>query len=133
MSNAGIKRVREQDVEAKDVPGRTLRWFFSPEDGQAKSCSMNVVDIGPFETVRPAHAHPNAEEIIYAVSGSGKVYVDGEVEDLPEGAAVLFPAGSVHMVRNPNGATLKLACFFAPPVDFGGYEFHEEVTFPEER
>lgn len=131
MSEAKVIRVRESDVEAKDVPGRTLRWLFSPDDGKAKHCSMNVVEIGPHETVRPAHAHPNAEEIIYAVSGSGKVYVDGAVDDLPEGAAVLFPAGSVHMVRNPNPEPLKLTCFFAPPVDFGGYEFYESVSFPE--
>ncbi|MFW5683347.1 MAG: cupin domain-containing protein [Spirochaetota bacterium] len=126
-----IHRVREQDVPAKDVPGRVLRWFFSPESAVAKNCSMNVVEIGPGQTVRPAHSHPNAEEVIYAISGAGRVMVDGEVTDMPTGSAVLFPVGSVHMVRNPYDEPLKLACFFAPAVDFDGYQFYEDVEFPE--
>jgi quercetin dioxygenase-like cupin family protein len=132
MSDNGIHRIREQDIPAKDVPGRKLRWFFSPENPVAQKCSMNVVEIGAKQTVRPAHSHPNAEEIIYAISGSGRVMVDGKVTDLPTGGAVLFPVGSVHMVRNPNDETLKLACFFAPAVDFDGYSFYDDVEFPEE-
>lgn len=123
--------VNEADIPEVDVPGRKLRWLFHPENGIARHCSMNVVVIGPGQTVRPAHSHPNGEEIVYAVSGNGEVLVEGEVGLLSTGCAVLFPAGSVHMVRNPGSEPLKLACFFAPPADFGSYQFHENVQFPD--
>lgn len=125
--------VRESEIAEIDLPGRKLRWLFHPDGHVAKHCSMNVVVIRPGETVSPAHSHPNGEEIIYVVSGGGQVLVDGEVSALSEGSAVLFSQGSVHMVRNNGTKPLKLACFFAPPADFGSYKYHEGVSFPEER
>lgn len=125
--------VREETIEEVDVPGRKLRWLFHPESGIAKYCSMNVVVIAPGQTVRPAHEHPNGEEIIYVVSGSGQVLVEQEVDTLSEGCAVLFSSGSVHMVRNTGARPLKLVCFFAPPADFDSYRYHDEVTFPTEQ
>lgn len=124
--------VNERDIEEIDVPGRKLRWLFHPESGIAKYCSMNIVTIASGEAVRPAHAHPNGEEIIYVVSGNGQVLVEGEVGVLREGSAVLFSRGSVHMVRNNGPEPLKLACFFAPPADFSSYRYHEEISFPDE-
>ena len=124
--------IHEHEVEEIDVPGRKLRWLFHPESGIAKHCSMNVVTIAPGQTVRPAHAHPNGEEIIFVVSGRGQVLVEGEVAALSEGCAVLFSPGSIHMVRNNGTKPLKLACFFAPAADFASYRYHEEISFPEE-
>ncbi len=125
--------IDESAAQEIDVPGRKLRWLFHPDSGIARNCSMNVVTIAPGQTVRPAHAHPNGEEVIYVVQGRGEVLVEGEVGVLSPGCAVLFSPGSIHMVRNNGGDPLKLACFFAPPADFGSYEYHEEVAFPERR
>ena len=125
--------IRAEDVEELDVPGRKLRWLVHPDAAMARYCSMNVVVIGPRQTVNPAHAHPDGEELIYVVSGKGQVLVDGEVGVLTEGCAVLFSPGSVHMVRNDGDAPLKLACFFAPPAGFDSYQYHEEVSFPDDR
>lgn len=122
--------VHEADAEQLDVPGRKLRWLFHPESEVSDKLSMNVVEIGVGETVKPAHSHMGQEEVIYVVGGHGQVWVDGEVGDLAPGTAVLFPIRSVHMVRNTGSEPLKLACFFAPPADFSAYEYHEEVEFP---
>jgi len=85
----------------------------------------------PGETVKPAHSHPQGEELIYVISGNGKVYVDGEVEPLEPGTAVLFQKGSIHMVSNSGTLELKVICFFAPPASLDTYEYHPEVSFPE--
>lgn len=69
--------VREDDVQELELPGRA-----------------------PGETVRPAHAHPNGEEVIYIIRGCGRVMIDGAVDAVKEGTAVLFPQGSVHMLQN---------------------------------
>ena len=123
--------VDEANVEALELPGRQLRWVITNENSGAKHCSMCVIEVQPGQTVRPAHSHPNGEEVIYLLSGSGKVYIEGVVEPVKAGCAVLFPKGSVHMLRNSGTTPMKVACFFAPPSDLSTYKFFEDVEFPE--
>ena len=125
------KIINEDEIEAKDLPGRSLKWLFTPAMNVAKGFSMNVVNIKPGNTVKPAHSHPNHEEVVFLLSGSGKVYIDGEVFDVRKGSAVLFSAGSIHMLRNSSKEDMKVACFFAPAATFADYVLHEDVVFPD--
>jgi quercetin dioxygenase-like cupin family protein len=90
-----------------------------------------MILVAPGETVRPAHSHPNGEEIIYIVRGSGKVMIEGVVEPVKQGSAVLFPQGKVHMLRNTGTEEMKVVCFFAPATSLDNYNFFDEVEFPE--
>jgi mannose-6-phosphate isomerase-like protein (cupin superfamily) len=128
-----MKIVHESQVPERAVPGRFLRWIADRATLEPRHLSSCVMRVLPGETVRPAHSHPDGEELIYVISGSGKVAVDGEVGKLEPGTAVLFPRKSVHMVRNSGTEELKVICFFAPPADLGTYVYHPEVEFPEER
>jgi quercetin dioxygenase-like cupin family protein len=123
--------VYEDKIEARELPGRSLKWLFTPELGLSNNFSMNVVNIKPGNTVKPAHSHPSHEELIYIVSGTGKVLIDGKVSDVYEGAAVLFSPGSIHMLRNTGSSDMKVACFFTPAATLENYEFHDEIDFPE--
>ena len=123
--------VDENKVETKELPGRSLKWLFTPEMKQSDKFTFNVVNIKPGNTVKPAHAHLNNEELIYIVSGSGKVYIDGEVSEVEAGTAILFSKGSVHMLRNSGDVDMKVACFFTPPATLNDYSYHEEIEFPE--
>jgi quercetin dioxygenase-like cupin family protein len=87
--------------------------------------------VQPGETVRPAHSHPHSEEIIYLLSGTGRVFIEGVVEPVHAGCAVLFPQGSIHMLQNSGMEPMKVACFFAPPSDLSTYKIFEDVQFPE--
>ena len=124
--------INENDVEAKELPGRSLKWLYTPEMNQAEGLTFNVVTIRPGNTVRPAHSHKNNEELVYIVSGSGKAYIDGKVHDISSGSAILFSKGSVHMLRNSGTEEMKVACFFTPPATMNDYSFHEELEFPED-
>jgi mannose-6-phosphate isomerase-like protein (cupin superfamily) len=92
--------VDENSIEALDLPGRHLRWLMTQE----KCRCTPLFDVhdpgGAGRNRRPAHSHPNGEEIIYIVHGSGKVMIEGVVEPVKQGSAVLFPQGKVHMLRN---------------------------------
>jgi len=123
--------VDETSIEALDLPGRDLRWLVTQESTGAKHCTMCVIEVQPGQTVRPAHSHPNSEEVIYILQGSGRVMIDGVVEPVKAGCAVLFPKGAIHMLRNSGGELMKVACFFAPPSDLSTYKFFEDVQFPE--
>jgi quercetin dioxygenase-like cupin family protein len=123
--------VYEDQIEAKELPGRSLKWLFTPETGQTKNFTMNVVSIKPGSTVKPAHSHPSHEEVVYIISGSGKAFIDGKAYEISEGTAVLFSPGSIHMLRNTGKTEMKVACFFTPPATLENYTFHEDVEFPE--
>jgi quercetin dioxygenase-like cupin family protein len=123
--------VDENSIEALDLPGRQLRWLMSRETVDPQHCSMCVIRVAPGETVRPAHSHPNGEEIIYIVRGSGKVMIEGVVEPVKAGSAVLFPQGKVHMLRNSGTEEMKVVCFFAPATNLENYKFFDDIEFPE--
>lgn len=122
--------VAESSIEALDLPGRLLRWVVTNENVGARHCSMCVIEVQPGQTVRPAHSHPNGEEVIYIVQGSGRVMIEGEVEPVKAGCAVLFPQGKIHMLQNSGNELMKVACFFAPATSLDNYKFFDDVEFP---
>jgi quercetin dioxygenase-like cupin family protein len=128
-----VLALHEGDAEALDLPGRQLRWLVSdkPHTIKAAHCSACVIRVPPGEKVRPAHSHPNGEEVIYILSGSGRVLVSGEVQAVATGTAVLFPQGAVHMLHNTSDEEMKVVCFFAPPTNLDNYRMHEGVDFPD--
>ena len=122
--------IDESTIEALDLPGRHLRWVVTKENTGANHCTMCVIEVQPGQTVRPAHSHPNGEEVIYILRGSGRVMIEGVVEPVKAGCAVLFPQGSIHMLQNSGHELMKVACFFAPPTNLDNYKFFEDIEFP---
>ena len=123
--------LHESDVEEIKQPGRSMRWLVDPNSLQAKNMSAVVIEVPPKQTVRPAHSHPLGEELIYIMSGRGKVMIEGEVGDVKEGSAVLFEQGKVHMLRNTSDTVMKVICFFAPATSIENYQMFENIQFPE--
>lgn len=123
--------IHENDVEELGLPGRHLRWVVSPDSIRANNCSTCVIRVAPGEKVTPAHSHPNGEEVIYIIRGSGRVLVAGEVSGVREGTVVLFPRGAVHMLHNTGSEEMKVVCFFAPATGLDNYQLHEGVDFPD--
>ena len=123
--------IHETEVEALNLPGRQLSWVVSPEGLYAESCSACVIRVAPGDRVRPAHSHPHGEEVIYIMTGLGRVLVAGEVRQVSAGTAVLFPQGAVHMLHNTGSEEMKVVCFFAPATGLDNYRLHEGVDFPD--
>lgn len=126
-----VPTLHEADAEELDLPGRRLRWLVSNDSLRAKHCSACVIRVAPGEKVRPAHAHPHGEEVIFIVRGSGRVLVDGDVRAVTAGTTVLFPQGAVHMLHNTAHEEMKVVCFFAPATNLDNYQLHEGVDFPD--
>jgi len=120
----------ETETEELDLPGRHLRWIVNEELLGAKHCSSCVIRVEPGQTVRPAHSHPNGEEVIYIIKGRGRVMVEGEVSPVREGTVVLFPQGKVHMLQNNGTEEMKVVCFFSPATDLDNYKMFPDVEFP---
>jgi mannose-6-phosphate isomerase-like protein (cupin superfamily) len=121
--------IHEDDAKELDLPGRRFRWLVSDDAVKAQHCSSCVIWVKPGEKVRPAHSHPLGEEVIYIISGAGRVLVGGEESPVRAGSMVLFPQGVPHMLHNTGAAEMKVLCVFAPPTSLDNYEFHEGVDF----
>ena len=126
-----VPAIHEDDAEALGLPGRELRWLISSKAVPANHCSTCVIRVPPGEKARPAHSHPNGEEVIYIIRGSGRVLVGAEVRPVRAGMAVLFPQGVVHMLHNTGSEEMKVVCFFAPPTGLENYKMYEAVDFPD--
>ena len=122
--------LHEDDAPELDLPGRRFRWLVADGRINAQHCSSCVIWVPPGEKVWPAHSHPHGEEVIYVMSGHGRVLVAGEVAEVRAGSAVLFPKGAVHMLHNQSAEEMKVICFFAPPTNLDNYKLHEGVDFP---
>jgi len=121
----------ESDGEELDLPGRRLSWVVGEGRIPAKNCSACVIRIAPGERVRPAHSHPNGEEVVYIIQGRGRVLISGEVRPVREGSVILFPQGAVHMLHNTGDEEMKAVCFFSPATNLENYQMHEDVDFPD--
>jgi quercetin dioxygenase-like cupin family protein len=126
-----VLTLHENDVEELDIPGRRLRWLVADDRLPSKNCSTCVIRISPGDKVRPAHSHPEGEEVIYIMSGSGRVLVDGEISQVRAGSAVVFPRGKPHMLQNTGSDEMKVVCFFAPATSLANYRIHEGIDFPD--
>lgn len=123
--------VDEATIEETALQGRHLRWVVTKENTGAQYCTLAMIRVAPGERALPAHSHPAGEEIIYILNGHGRVYIDGQVEPVKAGCAVLFEQGKVHILENLSDEEMKVACFFAPPAGFENYKMFEDVDFPE--
>lgn len=123
--------LHETDVPEVEHPGRHMRWLANKESLNANNMSVCVIRVDPGETVRPAHSHPKSEELIYIITGSGKVMIEDEVGDVKAGSAILFEQGKVHMLKNTGDVEMKVICFFAPKTGLDNYKTFENITFPE--
>jgi len=123
--------LHESEVEELDLPGRRFRWLVAADRIKAEHCSACVIRVAPGDKVWPAHSHPHGEEVIYILSGSGRVLVEGEVAPVRAGSTVLFPQGAVHMLHNTGAEEMKVVCFFAPATSLDNYKMHEGVDFPD--
>jgi uncharacterized cupin superfamily protein len=131
MSSAGVPTWHEDSAPEFDLPGRRFRWLVAEGALGARHCSACVIWVRPGEKVRPAHSHPHGEEVIYIISGEGRVLVSGEVASVRSGSVVLFPQGAVHMLHNTGTVEMKVMCFFAPATSLDNYKFHEGIDFPD--
>jgi len=126
-----VPTIHEDELEALGLPGRELRWLVAPTGLRADNCSACVIRVAPGDKVRPAHSHPNGEEVIYIITGTGRVLVSGDVSPVRPGSVVLFPRGAVHMLHNTGPDEMKVVCFFAPATNLENYKMYEGVDFPD--
>ncbi len=103
-------------AEDLGLPGRRAREIVSGARGA--DSTLRLVEIAVPEPGAPArapHWHPECEECIHVLSGSGVTWVDGRDFAMAPGDTIRIAPGERHVTRNTGGSPLIMLCFFPAP------------------
>ena len=124
------------DVTTMTFDWGSIKWFVTPYALQGASSSLGEVIVNPGQG-HARHHHPDADEVIYVISGEGKQMVDdGEPFAIKEGDSVYIRKGVWHSTDNTTWRPLRLIVTYTP----GGeekalaaapdYRLHDAGTVP---
>lgn len=102
------------ELEFRDFPGRTTADPFRSAGQGASTVRQVVIQHVPS---RSPHRHPQSEEIVYVVSGRGRVWLDGTFHPVGAGSWYRIPRNTPHATMADPGQRMSLVCFF-PHDDF---------------
>ena len=114
--------VKGSSVKMLELAGRRSG---DPLTGIDTASSVRIVELAPGET-RTAHLHPHSEEITVVVSGSARIWIDGEFTDISAGDVAVIPAGAAH--ATVASEPVLLHCFFPHPDLSCNYEETETIV-----
>jgi mannose-6-phosphate isomerase-like protein (cupin superfamily) len=106
------KLERAEPFITKD--GSEIRELAGVPTGNAANQSLAEATLPPGGET-DEHHHAVTEEIYLFTSGSGRMKLGDEEEDVSAGDTVVIPPGVRHMLRNTGSEPLKLLCCCAPP------------------
>ena len=99
-------------VPADSFPWGSLQWLcndrLSPECEQ----TFGLSEILPGEK-NPLHYHPNCEELLYVLQGTGRHSYDEAMVDLRSGSLIRIPAGVRHNIINTGTESLRCIIVFS--------------------
>jgi mannose-6-phosphate isomerase-like protein (cupin superfamily) len=105
--------------------GSEIRELLAHRNSCIKNQSLAEARLPPGASTTP-HYHPQAEEIYYILSGTGRMRIDAEAASVGPGDAIAIAPGRTHQITNVGDAPLVFLCCCAP-----GYE-HADTVLVEE-
>ncbi len=102
------------ELRFRDFPGRTTSDPFKDAGPGASTVRQVVIE---YVDSRSPHLHPQSEEIVYVVAGTGRVWLDGVFHSVGPGSWYRIPPRTPHATMADRGQRLSLVCFF-PHNDF---------------
>ena len=99
-------------AQAVNVDGRSQ---FRVVAGSSRSLAAEMA-LGPGRaTGGPDNRHPDSDQWVLVLSGSGTAIVEGDEHDLSPGTLLLIEAGEAHELRSAPEETLATVNIYAPP------------------
>ena len=128
-----IRKINRDDVAPKKLPGRYFRELASHRVLKSKGIALRFVELLPLRQAgtRHPHSHRGMEEVIFVQKGTGKAWINGEVENLVAGDTLLISAGARHMMINTGRKPMVLICAFSAADPENRYKEHPEISYSE--
>ncbi len=111
-------RATQESFTTKD--GSTITSLLDSANAPVKNQSLAEARVAT-GCATQRHYHKESEEFYYVLRGRGRMEIDGEVETVGPGDAVLIPAGAWHQITAED--ELVFLCCCAPPYR------HEDTYF----
>ena len=108
-----------QAVDPRSVPTQTfdwgaIKWLVTPDATEGAGLTFGEVVLQPGRG-HDRHNHPDAEEILYVLSGEGEQMLDdGEPFPVQAGDTIYVPTAVFHSTRNTGWDPLRLLALYNP-------------------
>ena len=128
-----IRKINRSEVAPKKLPSRFFRELVSHKVLKSKGIALRFVELLPLREAGPRHPHSHRgmEEVIFVQKGTGKVWVNGEVEKIVTGDTILIPAGARHMMINTGRKSMTLICAFSAADPENRYKEYPDISYTE--
>jgi oxalate decarboxylase/phosphoglucose isomerase-like protein (cupin superfamily) len=106
-------------VDPQGVPTQTfdwgsIKWLVTPDATKGAGLTFGEVVLQPGRG-HDRHNHPDAEEILYVLSGAGEQMLDdGDPFPIGAGDTIYVPTAVYHSTRNTSWAPLRLLALYNP-------------------
>jgi quercetin dioxygenase-like cupin family protein len=104
-----------------ELPGRDWSLLLGPQNSPSRRMTMSLA-VFPAGSAPDLHVHRVEDELVYVLSGSGRLEADGGGGELRPGVSFHVPAGLRHGAVNDGAEPLALLCIFSPPVTPASYD-----------
>jgi mannose-6-phosphate isomerase-like protein (cupin superfamily) len=98
------------DLPTETFDWGTLQWLASDRLSAGAAQTLGICHIHPGRR-NPVHYHPNCEEVLHMLAGTGLHSFDGEIVELRPGATIRIPIGVRHNMENTG--TEPIVCLIA--------------------
>lgn len=106
--------IQPDEVETLQLEWGTLKWLSTPEVTGAETFSTGVVVLRPGKG-HERHTHPNSEEVLYVLDGTGTQTIGDEEREVSAGDMLYIPAGVEHSTENTSWEPLRFLAMYGPP------------------
>jgi oxalate decarboxylase/phosphoglucose isomerase-like protein (cupin superfamily) len=109
----------QQPIDPASVPTQTfdwgaIKWFVTPTTTTGAGLTFGEVVLVPGKG-HSRHNHPDAEEVLYVLSGEGQQVIDdGQPFPVRAGDTLYIPLGVYHSTLNTGWTPLRLLAIYNP-------------------
>lgn len=89
----------------------TLTWLCNAKLSPAASQTVGLCQIEPGRG-NPVHYHPNCEEVLHMLAGTGQHSFDGQSIELRAGMTIRIPSGVRHNLTNAGDVPIRCIIAF---------------------
>ncbi|WP_330632970.1 cupin domain-containing protein [Halocatena halophila] len=129
--------IRPDATETVELDWGTLKWLHKPETTGIDTFSSGVVVLEPGNG-HECHTHPESDELLYVLSGTGEQMIGDETQTVEPGMMVSIPAGVEHSTLNTGWEPLRFIAVYGPAgpestiQEADNATIHPPGTFPED-
>jgi quercetin dioxygenase-like cupin family protein len=114
-------------IDSEQIPEETfewgtLKWLCNAKLSPGSEQTVGLCHIWPGKR-NPRHFHPNCEEVLVMLAGTGQHSFDDEMFELHRGSVIRIPAGVHHNMANAGTETIVCLISFSSG--------HRETVFLE--